>query len=500
MELHLQRHAHITSGKQQKLAQFMLVKNMADDIAYICRKPAYTEERNGRYLLIWPDIPNWVVVDEEACQFIEAVEGENTIREIAAHFEAITDTVDESFLNAALKNLSDAGILYKKGEEPPRFHLPPDRIMSVIIYPTNRCNLRCIMCYNTNNLLKSELVKKEEELTAEEFKDFLNEVKPFLAEENPNLQIMGGEPLVVPEKTLEIIKYASSLVSHISLATNGTLVTREFAEELSSVENVNVQVSLDSPNRKGHEAIRGKGTYERTIQGIKTFVQEGVVTVINMVCHAGNIFELEQYYRLALELEVANARFIPLQLAGAGINCKLEPPSFPYLMEKSFDLFKENPQYRKLIGTDFLCSTARVCSTCAVQNWCGTAARLLLLNADGTVYPCPNHHLPEFKAGNIRKKPFAEIWEHSPVLEKIRSTYPVESINEQCKNCHVRHWCAGWCRGETYQMTGSMREPSVKCEEVKEMIIDMLFRLSDDHGVFGGLVKDFGKPLSLNRL
>jgi hypothetical protein len=45
-----------------------------------------------------------------------------------------------------------------------------------------------------------------------------------------------------------------------------------------------------------------------------------------------------------------------------------------------------------------------------------------------------------------------------------------------------------------------MRDPSVKCEEVKEMIIDMLFRLSDDHGVFGGLVKDFGKPLSLNRL
>jgi hypothetical protein len=29
---------------------------------------------------------------------------------------------------------------------------------------------------------------------------------------------------------------------------------------------------------------------------------------------------------------------------------------------------------------------------------------------------------------------------------------------------------------------------------------DMLFRLPDDHDVFGKLIKDFGKPLSLNHL
>ena len=49
-------------------------------------------------------------------------------------------------------------------------------------------------------------------------------------------------------------------------------------------------------------------------------------------------------------------------------------------------------------------------------------------------------------------------------------------------------------------MTGSMRAPSVKCEEIKEMVVDMLFRLPDDHGVFGNFTKDYGKPLSLNRL
>jgi len=361
---------------------FLFGEDMADTTVYIGRKPAYIEERNGRYLLIWDDIPNWVVVDEEACQFITAIEGENTGPEIAATFESVAGTVDEAFLKQAVTNLVDARIVYEKGEEPPRFFLPPDKIMSVIIYPTNTCNLRCVMCYNTRNLLNPKRRKEEkgEELTAEEFNNFLDQVKPFLAEEKSNLQVMGGEPLMVPEKTLKIIRHASSIVDHTSLATNGTLVTREFAKELARMENVNVQVSLDSPYKEGHETIRGKGTFDRTIKGIKTLVEEGVTTVTNMVVHTGNAEHLNQYYKLALQLEVTNARFIPLQLAGAGINCGLEPPPFPYLLEKAFTILKENPQYRTLVGTDFLCSTARVCSICGVQNWCGSATRLILWN------------------------------------------------------------------------------------------------------------------------
>jgi radical SAM protein with 4Fe4S-binding SPASM domain len=474
---------------------------MEEDVVYIGRKPAYTEERNGKYLLVWDSIPNWVVVDEEACTFITALEGENTVVDIVEHFRSAAKTFDKAFVETVFTNLIDARILYKKRDSPPRFFLPPDKIMSVIIYPTNRCNLRCVMCYNTKNILDPKKKREfQKELTAEEFNNFLDQVKPFLAEDKSNLQIMGGEPLMVPEKTLEIIEHASSIVDHTSLATNGTLITREFAEELAALKHVNVQVSLDSPYKKNHEFLRGKGTFDRTIKGIKILVEEGVTTVTNMVVHTGNIEDLEQYYKLAIELGVTNARFIPLQLAGAGITCGLAPPPFPYLLENAFTILKENPQYRKLIGTDFLCSTARICSICGVQKWCGTGSRLLLLNADGTVYPCPNHHLPEFKAGNIREKSFEEIWEHSPVLQKIRKTYPVESINEECSSCYVRHWCAGWCRGETYQTTGHMTVPSVKCDEIKEMVIDMLFRLPDDHGVFGKLTKDFSKPLSMDRL
>jgi radical SAM protein with 4Fe4S-binding SPASM domain len=289
-------------------------------------------------------------------------------------------------------------------------------------------------------------------------------------------------------------------VDGVSLLTNGTLITREFAEELATREHVSVQVSLDSPYKKNHESLRGKGIYDKTIKGIKVLVEEGITTLVNMVVHTGNLEDLEQYYKLALELGVTYARFIPLQLAGAGITCGLIPPSIPYLLEKCFKIFRENSQYETLVGTDFLSTTARLCQTCAVQNWCGTGSRRVLLDSNGTVYPCPNHHLPEFKAGNIREKSFEKIWEHSPVLQKIRKTYPVESINEECSSCYVRHWCAGWCRGETYHATGSMTAPSVKCDDLKKTIVDMFFRLSDDHGVFSKIHKDFSNPVTLDQI
>lgn len=462
---------------------------------YICRAPAFTEERNGRYLMIWDNIPNWMVVDEEAFEFLNTIQGETTTQEIVEQFQEITQ-VPEEIINGYIETLIDAKILYEKGDSS-QFLTDPDKLMSIVVYPTNRCNLRCIMCYNKENLLSQN---NQNELTIEEFKDFLDQAAPLLAEKGTNLQILGGEPLTVPEKTLAIIEYASPMVEHISLSTNGTLVTKEFAQNVSAVENVSVQVSLDSPNRRTHERIRGKGTFNRTIKGVKLLVEEDVMTVLNMVCHRANLDELEHYYKFALELGVSRARFIPLQQAGAGITCGLEPPSYLEMMEKGFTVFQENPDCRKLMGSDFLSIAARLCHICAIQSWCGTGSRLVMLNADGEVYPCPNHHLPEFQAGNIREKPFKEIWENAEPLQRIRQNYPVTSLNEKCAACPVRYWCAGWCRGETYQMTGSMRAPSIKCEEIHQMFIDMFFRLSEDKEVFGQLKKVFGKSLSLEKL
>ncbi len=462
------------------------------------RTPAYTEERSGKYLIIWSDIPNWMVVDEEAFQFLKEIEGPHTREEIRQKYQSISKSSDEEMMEAIINTFVNAYILYPVADEPPRFFVPGGKLKSVVIHPTNRCNLRCIMCYNKDILLSPH--ESIEELTAEEFTDFLDQVVPYLEEKDTDLQILGGEPLIVPEKSLKIAEYGCEIMGAATLSTNGTLITKDFAQKAASIEDLVVQVSLDSPYKKTHEAIRGKGTYAKAIRGIKTLVKEGATTVMSMTCNKKSVSELEQYYTLALQMGVTSARFIPFQEAGGGINCSLEMPYLPFLVKESFDMFRQNHHFWKMMSSDFLSTVARSCRTCGVQKWCGAGLRLVLLDPYGDVYPCPNHYLPEFKAGNIRQEPFQKIWEDSPVLKNLRKIYPVEVLNEQCATCYVRHWCAGWCRGATYQITEKMTNPSVQCEEIKEMIVDMFFRLSDDQGVFGKLTKNFRKPLSMNQL
>jgi MoaA/NifB/PqqE/SkfB family radical SAM enzyme len=43
-----------------------------------------------------------------------------------------------------------------------------------------------------------------------------------------------------------------------------------------------VQVSLEGAKKETHEFIRGKGTYDKTIRGIKTLVHAAVYTRIGM--------------------------------------------------------------------------------------------------------------------------------------------------------------------------------------------------------------------------
>lgn len=149
------------------------MKTITEDQVYVCRKLAYTEERDHRYLMIWPDIPNWVV-DEEALAFITAIEGEITFQKIKEMFQSAASTPDENVKDEVINNLINAKILYEKGDTSFQFLPGPDKIINVVVHPTNRCNLRCIMCSRNHILLGPGGDKGE--LTAEEVKIFLDQL------------------------------------------------------------------------------------------------------------------------------------------------------------------------------------------------------------------------------------------------------------------------------------------------------------------------------------
>jgi radical SAM protein with 4Fe4S-binding SPASM domain len=104
----------------------------------------------------------------------------------------------------------------------------------------------------------------------------------------------------------------------------------------------------------------------------------------------------------------------------------------------------------------------------------------MLIDSDGEVYPCPNHRHPEFRCGKISENPFQDIWVRSPLLTELRAIYDLEDNNEECGQCPIKHWCMGGCRGETYENTQNLRGPSIRCQENRSVIIEMMWLLASE--------------------
>ncbi|MDR2991071.1 MAG: radical SAM protein, partial [Burkholderiaceae bacterium] len=99
-----------------------------------------------------------------------------------------------------------------------------------------RCNLNCLHCYSTS----ADVDFKGELSTAEA----LTVLEQLRAAHVPALILSGGEPLLRPD-LYEIAARAKALGFHLSLSSNGTLLTADHARRLAQTGFDYVGISLD---------------------------------------------------------------------------------------------------------------------------------------------------------------------------------------------------------------------------------------------------------------
>ena len=161
------------------------------------------------------------------------------------------------------------------------------QIETVVIQPTPFCNIACTYCYlphrNDRSVMSLETVHATFDRVF---------ASGWTA---PELNVIwhAGEPLVVPVAfyrrafdLIESIRPASVQLRH-SLQTNGMLITQDWCD-LFRDYGVGVGVSIDGP-RHLHDRHRltrqGKGTFDRTMDGIRLLQRQGVdFHVITVLC------------------------------------------------------------------------------------------------------------------------------------------------------------------------------------------------------------------------
>lgn len=189
------------------------------------------------------------------------------------------------------------------------------------IFTTSRCNMRCLMCTIWRNKIK-------EDISLEEFKEFINSITPGLS----YLSFSGGEPLLLPD-IYEMINYANKKVPYLHLVTNGMLMTPEIAKKLQKNGLNEISISIDG-NKEFHERIRGiKGSYEKAVSAIETIIKYApkLKIVINTVLFPNfpeqvyNVLKLVEKYNVYMKIQAVNKHFnFSEMLEGRKFNIKLD--------------------------------------------------------------------------------------------------------------------------------------------------------------------------------
>ncbi len=182
-------------------------------------------------------------------------------------------------------------------------HCGAGRLLFPVVWITNRCNLRCVMC----DQWKSSPEEARRELSAGQWCSFIDSLKKMRAKV---LVITGGEPLLRGD-TPDIIRYATDKQINTHLCTNGTLLDERAVVRLRDSGLGSLSVSLDSAEAQTHDLIRGSVCQEKVVEHIRLLrsIAPSVRVGINCVITRHNILGLSRLAGLAVSLGVHQIRF-----------------------------------------------------------------------------------------------------------------------------------------------------------------------------------------------
>ena len=269
---------------------------------------------------------------------------------------------------------------------------------------TNRCNFRCLHCYNRsgeNLVIKNELNDDE---TISFVYDIIK-IKPF------SFCFCGGEPLLRKKILFKAAKILSSNGILVSVVTNGSLVTKKIVNEMIKSGITGVQVSVDGSTKKTHERLRCfNNSFQLAKNAIKLFVKSRAFNDIGIAFTptSFNWNELEKTYRLCAKLGITSFRIQPLIIQGR-------------TLQQSKDFIPTQYHYRSIVRKinqinsekgvqidwgdpiDHLIRYRTICEHCVNYSH---------IKANGDIAISP--YLPII-LGNVKKYPYSKYWDYGLV-------------------------------------------------------------------------------------
>ena len=332
--------------------------------------------------------------------------------------------------------------------------IPSPRVLAVEI--TRRCNLSCIHCRAT-----AHLDGPEGELTVPEYETFFENVASF---SSPVLILTGGEPLL-REDLYELAEAAASRGLKTAVSTNGTLVTEAVAKRLREAGVTSASISIDGATRAVHDAFRKQpGAFDASLKGMALLKAQGIDVQVNTSLTGGNMDELEGVYRLVKTLGARAWHVFLLVPTGRGESVAdrelITAEDYERILNRIYELDRDDameikptcaPQYYRILRQRARAEGVPVdfehFGINARTRGCLAGLGFGFVSYRGEVFPCG--YYPK-QAGDLRERPFREIWERSVLFRTLRD---FRNYGGACGRCRYLKVCGG-CRARAYALSG----------------------------------------------
>lgn len=328
---------------------------------------------------------------------------------------------------------------------------------SLLIKPTSAdCNLNCQYCFyhqRPTDPYKSEPIHKmSDEVLTNTISQYLDITGQYGA-----FSWQGGEPLLMGvdffKKVVslqQVYGYKGQYVGN-SVQTNAVLITDEFAK-LFSEYNFLLGISLDGP-KEIHEYYRGKGTFQKVMQGINILRNHKVEFNILAVVNDQTVQKPSELYNFFLENKFYYLQFIPAvefdKETGKPTEFSVNPKEYGNFLCQLFDLWYNNGNPIVSIRTFDNIATIYAgirSEACIYMKECGNYA---VIEYNGDVYPCDFFVEEPLLLGNILRTPLKEIIKSQKMRDFSREKCNFDAFDD-CKNCVYEFICHCGCQHYRY--------------------------------------------------
>ncbi len=327
---------------------------------------------------------------------------------------------------------------------------------------THKCNLSCKHCYSNSGAVKEDELSTSQALA----------VVDQLADAGVTaLAFSGGEPLTRKD-FFEVARHAADRGLYVSVASNGTLLTKENVQKLKQAKVNYLDVSIDGATAKTHDDFRGvPGTFDKAVAGLKICVEADLCVCIATTVGKNNMAELPAIIDLAEEIHAERFtyfNFIPTGRGKAHFDQDLSPQEreevMQYLLNRmsagcKTTILATAPQLARVAlqcqgpaGTGEVIMSMAHMQTVRVTKkavpladfigGCGAGRLYCSLSPQGDVHPCV--FLP-VNVGNLKTEKFQDIWLNAPLFKSFRNR---ANLKGACGKCDYKFICGG-CRARS---------------------------------------------------